>query len=143
MNIKYFLDRVSYVFWWIGNKIKFLGFSIKWAYQRVVRDYDDPSIWDMHSEHSRRMEKMLRMLSDVKVGCPMEFYSESTEPNQCLAWTRVLNEMADGFKAANELDYIDVSDLDEGEKAAKRIELTEKFERGMDLFKKHYFSLWD
>jgi hypothetical protein len=48
-------------------------------------------------------------------------------------WNKVLEEIIVGFKAAQEI-YLFNPDAEK--------ELLEKFEKGIDLLKKHFFHLW-
>lgn len=123
-------------------------FRIKMAYQRVKYGYDGESIWSHHSWNSRITAEILRKLAKDKVGCPIELYDKKNKKDECAKWRDVLIEMAKGFEAATSIDNLEYHtekrgkfDLIESNKKYK--ELKNKFDKGIKLYHKFYFNLWD
>ena len=54
-------------------------------------------------------------------------------------WKETLEEIREGFRAGRKL----ISDDAYGMHADELKELQKKFDNGMNLFKKHFFDLWD
>lgn len=120
-------------------KIKELKRDIKYAYQRVVRGYDDMFIWEMRSEHSRLMIKALKQFKESHVGSPIirkkDLHSKNTTNNCHTYWTSILDKMITGFEAKIALDNFPEK------KQIKKLE--KQWNEGIQLFIKHYDSLWD
>lgn len=68
-------------------------------------------------------------------GCCGGLYDEKAK-NKCHKWHKILEEIAQGFEAGDKLS-VSLLTPDQEEKLQK------KFDRGMDLFKKYFFNLWD
>lgn len=123
--------------------------EIKWAWQRVFKGYDDPSVWSHHSVMAKTTTKILRELAENKVGCPMDLYDSKKKKDECHKWKNILIEMAEGFEAATAIDNMDYftegvsGKYDKKESDKKRKILEKKFDKGMKLYHDHYFSLWD
>lgn len=124
-------------------------YEIKWAWQRVFKGYDDPSVWSHHSVMSEVTAKMLRELAENKVGCPMDLYDSKNKKDECHKWRSILIKMAEGFEAATAIDNMDWFTDDENgsydkrESDKKRKALEKKFDTGMKLYHEYYFNLWD
>ena len=118
-------------------------YEIKYAWQRVFRGYDDPWIWDIHSNLSDLMCKILPKLRKNVCGCPGEFFDKEKKNDEYWKWKEVLLKIEKGFKAAKRVDFADNWDLPKEEAIKKDEEDMKIFYEGMDLFKKYYFSLWD
>jgi len=132
------LWKFSYAKWWYITHpwvwVNDLLRNLKWAAQRVFRGYDDTVIWSIDWYLCMYMPIWLRTLKEKKVGYPSSFYENGGEE----AWDKVLDEMIAGFEAG--FKYADSPfELNNDEiKAVK-----EQWSKGMDLFKEHFFSLWD
>ena len=145
----------------IPRKLNDWKYEIKWAWQRVLRGYDDTAVWDFHHHISEQFPKILRDLKEIQHGCPGELYDKKAKKNkECHKWEDILEKMANGFDAARKLDnneYMkeiklkkprkDMFDKDSytDYKFDKKCynKLNKEFEEGIELFKKWYFSLWD
>lgn len=136
----FFRYRISFIY-------KDVRFELKSAWLRVFRGYDNSAVWGHHYWHSEVTAKILRQLAKNKIGCPHEFFDKTKPDKECDAWTKVLIEMAEGFEAAIEMDntYIENPDgsYNHEETKRKQDELKKKFDRGMELYHKHYLGLWD
>jgi len=72
-------------------------------------------------------------------GCPTELYDDRAVDDECWKWDLILEKIAQGFEAIQELDDKEWCDIP---KSTKK-ELTKKFKKGMYLFAKHFRNLWD
>ena len=142
--------------------------EIKWSWQRVFRGWDDRVIWSIDYHLCKYMPIWLRELRRVRHGFPIEMLTDSPEPiagqthtyssgltyddlkdtirlmdeqKSCdqkasEKWDAILEEIAEGFEAGYAIEEV-----------ALHIEeysvLMAKFDHGMELFKKHFFDLWD
>lgn len=125
-----------------------IRFRIKEVYLRVTRGYDGEACWSHHSWHSRVIAEILRKLAKDKVGCPVEFFDKKNKKDECAKWRDILIEMAEGFEAATAIDNIEYHVEKKGkfdilESNRKYKQLKEKFDKGMKLYHKMYFNLWD
>lgn len=126
-------------------KIKDLLLEVKWAYQRVVRGWDDRVVWSVDCWLNGIMPSILTRLQEDKLGTPSVFFADLqnvTEQDEVEArklWQLELQKMIDGFKASQDLidlkyDWKDPSQKDKLEKT---------FNEGMESFVRYYHSLWD
>lgn len=124
--------------------------QIKWFIQRGKRGYSDYDLWDFHSYLSPMIAKALRDLAQKKRGCPSEFWDDKAVNDECHRWKECLEEMAQGFEAAEYLQSYKYRIWVSTENG-RRLELDKeglenaekKMQRGLELFAKHYLSLWD
>jgi len=137
---------------WYGDKwpfvIRVMKISdvykdVKWFIQRGSRGYADSDVWDIGYYLCKFLPKMIRSLN--KYGCPYEYYDESNKGDECKRWKLVLEEMAQGFEAGMELFDREIYYRFESSEDIKNKEdvLRKKFEKGLELFCKNFFSLWD
>lgn len=114
-------------------------YKLKEFYRLITRGYTNYDVYEMHYSHSVRMIKLLKNLRENKVGYPSNLTPEK--------WNNILSDMIDGFQASIDIDEIEYDpkyykmngewDYTEYNKLHK------KFKKGMKLFTKHYFNLWD
>ncbi len=97
----------------------------KWAWQRLTRGYSDPEWWDIDYYLAKWALPRLRHLRKHAHGFPVGM-SE-------LEWDMILARMCLAFAIIEEYG----GDRMDNEAAQKYID------EGLDLFRKHYFSLWD
>ena len=126
--------------------------QIKFFIQRGRRGYADCDVWNVHSYLSDLLPKMLRQLS-VGYGCPSDLYDKKATNNECHKWTEIIEEIAQGFEAAQFLDKMKYHKWVDSKtsKGAKTLEIDyeslenarKKLDRGLELFKKYYLNLWD
>ena len=124
--------------------------EIKWFIQRGRRGYADCDVWNMHSYLSNMFPKMIRQLKNND-GCPGDLYDVSCKNDECHKWNEILEEIAQGFEAADWIGRFPVRRMFEeidGElnytldfKSIKNAE--QKYKKGLNLFAKYYMSLWD
>lgn len=179
-----------------------LYLNLKYAWQRVVRGWDDSVCWDIHNHLSEFMPQWIAEIKKVNRGYPAHIayddcdeecrsnvfmsshamVGENEQDDPLLKrWHQILDEISDGFTAAHHIaghhypaddelfeefhrrypneDFLLFGDkgarinpkweelekeLNTDEKIKKQeAEARERFNRGMDLFRKHYFDLWD
>lgn len=137
--LAFFVNTWEYLYYRVPAQLSESRLRIKWAYQRVVRGYDDTFVWSMYSEHCKLMIAALTQLRNEHVGSPMpDEEDESTDIHKL--WESQLDEMIDGFKAMQEMEDLTWSDAFN---KTKQKALDVRFTKGMKLFTKHYRSLWD
>jgi hypothetical protein len=125
--------------------------EISWAIQRVQNGFDERVSWSIDYYLNENMPKWLSALKPVKgkpQGVPMVMYDEEylskvdgdLDPIEELKaknkWNKTLDTMIEGFEAAKEIEEHWIQESPDNE-------LWQKFNLGMDNFKKYYFCLWD
>lgn len=122
--------------------------ELRFAWQRVFRGWDDRVIWSLDYYLIENMPVWLTKLKKNKRGVPFSLFTEEelSDPNGISEeaeerarndWDFILDLMINGFDAAKWI--IDHAfDKDFTEEMAY-----DDFNRGMDLFKEYFFSLWD
>ena len=127
---------------------------IKYFIQRGKRGYSDEDTWDFHSYLCDILIPVLRNLSKNKMSCPVEFWDKENKNDECYKWSEILESMAQGFEAAQmicNMQYYKMTKTTFGGSTGLTREideekmklLTEKYEKGIELFCKHFLSLWD
>ena len=121
--------------------------SLKYAYQRSTRGWDDTVVWSIDYHISYYMPIWLRRLKETKQGIPLacfekdDLFKTSISPDEERKaeekWNEILDKMILGFEAAKKIDELDF------ESKSQHEELMEQFNLGMMLFQEYYFSLWD
>jgi hypothetical protein len=121
---------------------------IYWFFQRGFRGYGDCDTWDFDLYLANVIVGGLKQLKKYHHGCPSDIYNKykdrkdlTEKQKDKLAvkeWKTNLDIMIRGFEVVPELFEI---------KVLKNKKLKEgyeyEFERGLDVFKKYYFNLWD
>lgn len=103
--------------------------SIKWAWQRVYRGYDDRMLWDFSDEMARITVEILTWYKEKGQGCPAGYTEKE--------WKQNLAVMIQGFKSVQEIQDVDWTDETTLKKHEARIKL------GLQFFAKDFQSLWD
>ena len=123
--------------------------NLKFYYQRATRGWADCDAWSIDSYLDYLLPPFIRSLKGG-CGCPSEFYDATKENNECWKWDEALESMAQGFEASeaiSNLKYYKTVEVKGG--TTREIDemalqnLTEKYNKGMDLFRQYYMSLWD
>ena len=94
---------------------------------------------------------MVRVLAKIKMGCPSDLYDKTCKNDECHKWKETLEEMAQGFEAAEEMKSMSFSHMWEKQgdiydskiKLEKQKQLSAKYDKGMALFSKYFLNLWD
>lgn len=137
---KYFL----WPLWRIWRRATAIPWKIKWFIQRGKRGYADCDIWSIDWYLSSWLPKALRKLKEISGGCPQELWDSTKKDNECWKWNAILEEITQGFEAYRSICDLEFMRDNYDEKAKKKErELHKKFEKGLELFKKYYFHLWD
>lgn len=131
-------EEIYYWFWrrfdWIRNRPR----EIKYFYQRGKRGFSDSDVWDIGAYLTEWMPDAIKQLRKNVSSCPESMFDKKRKHNQCWKWKKILKEIEDGFKAAN-----DISCDNFAFKKKKYDRLMGKFNKSGMLFIKHFFSLWD
>lgn len=117
--------------------------QIKWFFQRGFRGWDDRVAWSIDYHIAKMLPLWLEELRRNKQGIPFEMFnglpyedevnythSEESWKIATERWNKILDEMIVGFNAYKDNNIL------EGEER-------EKFNKGMELFVKHFENLWD
>lgn len=115
------------------NKVKDFIREVKYAYQRVVRNFDERAVWGIDEHLSIILPQMIRQLRNELHGHPVKLTKKK--------WTTILSAIADGFEAYWLIRNATFTD----EKSFKKQQkiLDKKFKVGMSLFVKYFSDLWD
>jgi len=111
----------------LGYRLRHIRYELKYAWQRVWRGYDDSMVFDMNDTFIELYREILKDFKENLHGYPGTMTEEE--------WNDILDEMIGSldrmyyvlFKSDN-----DDADLVEQEK-----------DRFFELFKEHFWSLWD
>lgn len=104
--------------------------SIKYAYQRAVRGYDDRMFCNLDEEIGKIISLVTLKMSDKTNSYPDELTPEK--------WEGILNDISLGFGSYLEMRSGIYTFED---KEFKRLD--KNFKRGLKLFTKYYTHLWD
>lgn len=101
----------------------------KWFIQRGSRGYADCDVWSLDGYLVRIMIPALKQLEKNKFGFPVGMTRKG--------WDTRLKQMRDGFRTAQDI-------LDMKYKTPKEcFKLERRMQRGLNVFTKHFLSLWD
>lgn len=115
--------------------------EIKAFFQRGKRGYADCDVWNFDGYLCDVIIGGLKQLRKYKSGIPTELY-DKYKPDEKAAhqeWNRRLDQMIEGFIAGRKI--IDLNYNWKNPKTGALLRL--KYNRGMELFKEHFFNLWD
>lgn len=124
---------------WVGKEENKGKYSLRrLRKERADQGWSEYDFWNFHDYHSWMMISVLERFK-TGVGYPVNDRVKSMED-----WVAVLDEMIEGFKAALEMSNMETYDP-KIHKSYKEWEdpLRVKYERGMDLFREYYLTLWD
>lgn len=119
--------------------------EIKYAIQRVQQGFDERVSWSIDYYLNENMPKWLNNLKGTATPMVMFTEEECSDPNgisdevSAIAharWEEIVKTMIDGFEAAKQIEDRWVRETPDNP-------LWQKFNLGMDNFKKYYFCLWD
>ena len=104
--------------------------SIKYAYQRIVRGYDDKMFWNLDEQLGKIISEVTLKMADKFNSYPSDLTPEK--------WEGILNDISLGFGSYLEMrsGWYDFED-----KEFKRLD--KNFKRGLKLFTRYYTHLWD
>jgi hypothetical protein len=138
--------RTSYIIFRPFKVISEIGIRIKWANQRVFRGWDDRAIWSIDFHIANQMVQWLDvLLEEPYVGAPAMYMPEECFYDDDIGeyafkyyaelyrWD--LRQMRKGFESYSLMPYLEYS-------SPEYLQSKKDFERGMELFKKLYVTLW-
>lgn len=120
--------RASYILLRPWLFFKELKRSIVSFFQRGFRGYSTADTWSLTDYLLEWLPDAIDELNKRKIGYPAD-----VKENE---WPKILNEMADGLRAAKRIIDCDFTRIELDE-------LTAKADKGLDLFRKHFYDLWD
>lgn len=141
-----FTDRMRDILWGIGEFFRDIRREVLWGWQRLFRGYDDTCEWALDEyinpivlHHLRHLRA--RMDDDECIVSIPGCFCEKTDLDTAVAeWITVLDIMIEGFDMMLIEGVPDVSIGEEYIKVMK--DRREKIDRALELFGKHYQSLW-
>ncbi|MFA6270914.1 MAG: hypothetical protein WC657_06950, partial [Candidatus Paceibacterota bacterium] len=108
---------------------------IKHAWQRVTRGWDDSVLWSLDCYLAERMMEWLPLMKDHPSGLPMWCFdrpgdnSDASWAQARAKWGAIVDQMIDGWKAANEIIDFDYPVSYEDSHA--------RYHAGMEVFVEH------
>ncbi len=142
-----FTDRLRFILQDIGEFFRDIRNKVVWGWQRLFRGYDDTCEWALddylnpivlhHLRYSRKMIDDDKRLVSIP-GC----FCEKNDFDTAVAeWKTVLDIMIEGF----ELMILGTDDIEIVDNIFWRKimeDRQDKIDRALELFGKHYQSLW-
>lgn len=108
--------------------------EVKWAYQRVVRGYDERAYWDLDEYLAEIILPVLKKFKAQANGCPPGLYDKSLK-DPYHKWRHTLDEIIKGFEAHKKIGVIDYQPQDFEKLNKQKL-------RGLYLFSRYYGDLW-
>jgi len=113
------------------NRLKELKWELKYAWQRVWRGYDDTDVFGFNDSFLEKIILILEDFNKTKISYPADLTFEE--------WGNILNQMIEYFKNSSE-DYTD----DKFDDLKEQYDfMQENLNKGMELFTKWFYALWD
>jgi hypothetical protein len=136
------------IYYWFYRNASDLQFSLfkrlPCFFERGKKGYSSIDTWSFDAYLCGVISGGVKHLRDNLHGAPYQLFDNHAE-NPTWRWEKILDTIIEGFDAGKALinnDFIEIGDtLEEWEPKEK--ELRRKFNRGMRLFKKYFFHLWD
>ena len=108
----------------LERKLKSIKRVVRFFFQRLTRGWDDSDLWSLDYSLAKLITPRLRLFAEHRGGHPACMTEEE--------WATILNKMCEAF------EYYGSDERWGG----KEFEMCEKHQEGLDLFAKHYGSLW-
>jgi hypothetical protein len=116
--------------------------SLKYAWQRAFRGWDDTVIWGIDYYLAEYIPIWLKALKETKRGTPAACFNDDelqgdaitpeAEERAIKHWNEILDKIIAGFEAAYQMEEWKHTD-----------DLQAQFDEGFKLFHEYFFSLWD
>lgn len=118
--------------------------NIKWAWQRMVRGFDDKAVWSVDYYLAQLIPLLIMELKENERGVPGQMFEEDDWDEKKFQykegaleiaaekWNSILDEIAEGFQ-----DYVNLWDFDMGDALKSK-----KFNRAFDLLREYFQNLW-
>jgi len=123
---------------------------IKHYYGRCKYGYSYRDLWSFDDYLCDIIPPAIRDLKSNVSGCPGDLYDKKRKNNECWKWKEILEEIAQGFEAAKDITHLRYfKRIKKGKYYTREIDekrhkmLSEKYDKGMKLFHKYFFALWD
>lgn len=105
--------------------------KVKLLYQKLVRGWSDADTWSLDVTTSEFLLPRLKRFKELKIGYPSCLNSEEE-------WDEILNKMIFSFQECKE-DFCErVCNMTPEERKVRE----QRIQEGLDLFSKHFQSLW-
>ena len=121
---------------------------LKYYYQRCKNGFSEEDCWNLGYHLMTIIPPMVRKLK-TGVGCPSELWEEGEKDN-CQKWHDILEEIAQGFEAGQQLSDMHAYKWVEGKDGytyefdeLKNKQLSDKYNRGVELLSRWLLALWD
>lgn len=130
------------IYWFIRRqvrKIKDTYYEVKYAFQRMFRDYDDPDVFNLDLEFLDRYTKVLKRFRKKLYGYPDEVGTYDD-------WLRIIDEMISYFELSNEWSNYYCDDYFEYEYLNSRYNEQLAYyyrHKALDMFVKYFDGLWN
>jgi len=143
------LDEIRYYgfyVWynWLSDRLR----KIKSFFQRGYRGWADEDTWDFDLYLAKVMSQGLKHLKKHHHGCPSDIYNKYKDRKDLTQhqkdklavkeWKTKMDIMIRGFEIVPQLFNMKVLKT-----KIRKERYFYEFERGLDIFKKYYFNLWD
>ena len=129
-EIEYTLwDKLTRPYWRVSFIIKDWKYEVKWAYQRIIRGYDDRALWNLEYHLAKVIKEVTFQMAENSNGYPHRVGSEKK-------WKQILLDISFGFGSYIEMDWF-ISNQKEYKV------LDREFKKGMKLFAEYFKGLWD
>ena len=113
--------------------------EIKYFIQRGRRGFSDRDLWELDFYIVNTIGNAISRYKKNLCGYPASLTPEK--------WDKILNDIKDGFKAAEIIIDRSLMTTDKDGKLNFNEDLykdyMKRFNKGMDLFKKYFFNLWN
>lgn len=132
-------------YWWLRNPIRDARRSVKFAYQRVFRGWDDQSMWGLNTRLSKTLGEQLIEMSEIAHGCPPYYGSSSEAPGAPHFLPDVSDEVFERWK--NDLrkhgEALLAYSREDGETLEEEVALYGPAQEAMHWVAENLGSLWD
>lgn len=135
-----FTDRMRDILWGIGEFFANIRRKVTWGWQRLFRGYDDSCEWALDDYlnpivlHHLRYHRA-RIDNDKMISIPWYFSNGKDMDTATAEWRTVLDIMIDGFEIMISGNMLSCD-------TQIMRDRREKMDRALELFGKHYQSLW-
>jgi len=108
--------------------------EVKWAWQRIFRKWDDTVVWSIDEHLSIVLPQILRQLKKEASSYPQNVKNLKD-------WKEILEQIANAFEAYWLMRNATFNDTKSFKK--QQVILKKKFDKGFQLFVKHFSGLWN